>query len=101
MLCDSWKVEDEAGKTKVLRFLYGFSGRDRHLLDDAVARLKALNHPGLWPSTVIAGERDQIVLLSESIGSSLKERFQECQAQKQPGVPRRIAWLFTVGGRGD
>jgi serine/threonine protein kinase len=86
-LMDLWKVMAPNGRIKLVKLVYGFSS-DPKRLAEAVARLKELHHPGLVPNEVVHVDRGRIVLLSDNVKETVRDRFQQCIVRKVPGVPR-------------
>lgn len=83
-LADTWKVKDCNGNLRQLRFVYGFSGR----AEDAVRRLRALQHPALARVEVLASEPGRLVLLTDLARETARDRQLKCQQQKLQGIPR-------------
>ncbi|MCI0637745.1 MAG: protein kinase [Gemmataceae bacterium] len=86
-LSDVWKVKTPEGQTKLVQLLYGL-GHSQDKLRDAVQRLRSLNHPALVPCEVVHHEPGRMVLLTERMRETLRDRFAQCQARKLPGIPR-------------
>ncbi len=84
---DLWKVKSPNGRNKLVKLVYGFSS-DPKRLPEAIARLKALHHPGLVPNEVVHVDKGRIVLLSDNVKESVRDRFQQCVNRKVPGIPR-------------
>src|SRR5207237_6848975 len=59
------------------------------LAAEAVQRLRVLRHPGLLPLDLVTREPGRVIVVTDAVGRSLRERFQECAAQRQSGLPRR------------
>jgi serine/threonine protein kinase len=97
-LAESWKAMADDGRLRLVKFLYGFARRDAQQGEQAVARLRALQHPVLVSVDVVRHEPGRLVLVSDWFERSLWSRFQESQAQGLPGVPRRelLAYLRTA-----
>lgn len=86
-LMESWKVQAGRAKARHLKVLYGFRS-DPKKLQETVAKLKALHHPGLVPNEVLHVDKGQVALLSELVKETVRDRFQKCLGLKLPGIPR-------------
>jgi serine/threonine protein kinase len=84
---DLWKVQSPNGRNKLVKFVYGFNS-DPKRFPEAVARLKELHHPGLVPNEVVHVDKGRIVLLSDAVKETVRDRFQQCVIRKSPGIPR-------------
>jgi serine/threonine protein kinase len=84
-LADQWKVEGPDGRERVVKFIYGFSGRN---LEDVVLRLKSLHHPGLLPAEVLKVEPGRLILVTDLVKESLRDRWHQCVSRKMPGIMR-------------
>jgi serine/threonine protein kinase len=87
-----WKVQAPGGHPRLVKVLYGFvrhgpSGA-RQGEAEAVAQLAALRHPTLLPTEVVQHGRGRLVLLSPLVESTLRDHFQACRVQGEPGIPR-------------
>jgi serine/threonine protein kinase len=83
-LGDLWAVQAEDGTECRALSLARRLGADHQLL----ARLQTLDHPALPPAEVFRNPEGRVVLITRSLGRSLRERFEECVADGKPGVPR-------------
>jgi serine/threonine protein kinase len=94
LLADVWKVTTPQGKARQVKFLFGFAGR----AEDAVRRLRALQHPALQPLEVVQSDPGCLVLVSDYPKDTVRDRFLKCQAQKLSGIPRLelLGYLRTV-----
>src|SRR5262249_2014400 len=86
-LMESWKVQAGRAKPRHLKVLYGFRS-DPKKLQETVAKLKALHHPGLVPNEVVHVDKGPVVLLSDLVKETVRDRFQKCLGLKLPGIPR-------------
>lgn len=87
-LLEVWSAKNDEHKTRVVKFLYGFGGRDCPPLTDSVQRLKGASHPALCPNDVRLVEPGRLIVECETVKESLRDRFAQCQVRKLPGVPR-------------
>ncbi|MCI0458383.1 MAG: protein kinase [Gemmataceae bacterium] len=97
-LADVWKACRPDGKPCLVRLIYGLGGRNARDLEEAVVRFKALRHPALNPAEVVAADPGQLMLVSDWTEKTLRDRWQKCQGQKQPGIPRGelLDYLHTI-----
>jgi serine/threonine protein kinase len=84
---DQWKVQTPRGRQKLVKLIYGFNS-DPKKLPEAVARLKQLHHPGLVPNEVVHVDPGRIVLLTDLVKETVRDRFQQCVMRKVVGIPR-------------
>jgi serine/threonine protein kinase len=83
-----WKVQGPGGQPRLVKVVYGFARRDAQEEAEAVARLAELEHPALLPVEVVEHGRGRLVLLSPLFETTLRDHFQECREQGEPGIPR-------------
>jgi serine/threonine protein kinase len=80
-------VEAPGGKPRLLKFIFGFDERDWQRQRDAVAHLKELKHPALAPVEVVDNGPGKLALVTDLLGKTLRDRWQECRSQDLPGIP--------------
>ncbi len=88
-LMEQWQAVAPDGKARLMKFAYGFSQSPGPALDDLIGRLQSIQHPALVATHRVLGEPGRLVLVTEHVNRTLRERFHECQERKQPGIPRR------------
>jgi len=86
-LFDLWKVKSPTGQKRMVKLLYGL-GNPTPKLKENVLCLHSLHHPALVPSEIISFEPGRLILLTDLVKETLRDRFLKCQAQKLPGIPR-------------
>jgi serine/threonine protein kinase len=86
-LMDVWKAQAPDGRPRLVRFLYGVTADGRRL-EEAVGRFRLLQHPALPQREVVQCESGRLVLVSDLIEESLRDRFQQGQSPSQAGVAR-------------
>jgi serine/threonine protein kinase len=98
LLADVWKTAAPDGKLRQVKFIYGLATRDARSVDEGVRRLKALQHPALVVIEVVQTDPGCLVLVNDMARETLRDRWQRCQAQKLPGIPRAevLCYLRTV-----
>src|SRR5262249_51725714 len=83
-----WKAQAPGGQPRLVKVVYGFARRDSQAEAEAVARLGGLEHPSLLPAEAVEHGRGRLVLLSPLVETTLRDHFQECRGQGEPGIPR-------------
>ncbi len=86
-LQDIWKAQDLNGRKRLVKFIYGFSSIAKNV-QDAVVQLKSIHHPALVVNEVAHVEPGRMVLITDPVKETLRDRFQECLDHKQPGIVR-------------
>jgi serine/threonine protein kinase len=87
-LLEVWKTQAPGGGKRLVQLLYGFAGTDTKRLKEAVTRLHSVTHPALVAPEVVHVEVGRLVLVTDLVRETLRERFQQWQARKQPGILR-------------
>jgi serine/threonine protein kinase len=83
-----WKSQSPAGLKRLVQILYGSGGTDPKRLKEALTRLCSLAHPALLAPTIAHVEPGRLVFITDLFKETLRDRFQQCQARKQPGIVR-------------
>jgi serine/threonine protein kinase len=86
-LFESWRVQVPGGQKRVVKIVYGL-GRPGPKLKENVLCFKSLHHPALVPNEVVLFEAGRLVLFTDVVKETLRDRFVQCQAQKLPGIRR-------------
>jgi serine/threonine protein kinase len=81
---DIWKVEDADGREARALCLHACSGQG----EKVIARLQTLTHPGLPLTKVFWSPAERVVLVTAPFEKTLRDRFDACRAEGQPGMPR-------------
>lgn len=87
-LMETWKTQQAEGAKHRVKILYGLGTPDPGRLKDALARLRTIQHPALHVPEVVHVESGRLVLLTDHYRETMRDRAHECQARKQPGIPR-------------
>jgi len=87
-LTESWEAVSAEGARCQVKFLYGLGGNGRRNEQEAIVKLQSLQHPALLPTQVVSNAPGCLILVTSLIETSLRWRFQECQAAGERGVPR-------------
>jgi serine/threonine protein kinase len=85
---ETWVVQVPDGRKRCVRFVFGLGSPDMPSEDEVARRLTALGDAVLMPFEVLRCDPGRMVLLSDMPEKTLRERLAECQAQRQPGIPR-------------
>jgi serine/threonine protein kinase len=85
---DVWRAKRPDGRECLVRLIYGLGGRGAREQEDFVLRFKALQHPALNPTEVVHHDPGRLILVSDRVVESVRDRAQQCQAKRQPGIPR-------------
>jgi serine/threonine protein kinase len=88
-VAEVWQAQAPDGRTRLVKLLYGFARPGAGNENEAVRRLALLYHPGLAPLEVVQHDPGRLVVVTDAPGATLWDRFQGCQAEELPGVPRR------------
>ena len=87
-LVETWKTQTTDGPKKRVKILYGLGSPNLGVLQEGLARMKSIHHPALHPVEVVHVEPGRLVLVTEHYRETLRDRAHQCQARKQPGIPR-------------
>jgi serine/threonine protein kinase len=87
-LMDVWRGQGPDGRKCLLKFLYGFSGRGSDRDQESLDRLRALQHASLLPFQILQVDKGRLVVASDYLEATLRDRLQHCLALGLPGIPR-------------
>jgi serine/threonine protein kinase len=87
-LMEVWKAQTPDGFKKRVKLLYGLGCPDVAKLKETLNRLKSIEHPALHTPQVAFVEPGRLILVTEHIRETMRDRAHQCQARKQPGIPR-------------
>lgn len=84
-----WKVTAPGGLTKAMKIVYGHM-RDARAEQDlkSLGRIKEVRHPFILSLERFEIIENQLVIVMELADKSLMDRFEECQRDGLPGIPR-------------
>jgi serine/threonine protein kinase len=90
-----WEARTPDGKRRLVKVLFGASGGGAAFDPQAIARLQALRHPALPELRIVSGGPGCLLVDSDLIAESLRDRFQESRGRGERGIPRRqlLDWL--------
>jgi hypothetical protein len=84
---DQWKVRSPDGVYRLVKIIYGNSLVGDQL-EETLARLQSLQHPALVLGQVVYHDAGRIVLLTDMIKTTLRDRAADCQSRQMPGIMR-------------
>ncbi len=87
-LMEIWKARTPEGTKKRVKLLYGLGCPDVAKLKEALNRLKSIEHPALHTPQVVYVEPGRLILVTDHIRETMRDRAHQCQTRKQPGIPR-------------
>ena len=87
-LQDVWKAHDLDGRKRLVKIIYGFAN-DAKRVQEAVVQLRAVHHPALVVNDVAHVEPGRLVIVTDPVKQTLRDRFQECTERHQTGIGRR------------
>jgi serine/threonine protein kinase len=85
-LLETWKVQTAHG-SRQLKVIYGVSS-DLAKLNEIIARMRTLHHPGLAATEVLHVDQGRIALLGDVVKETVRDRYQKCVSLKMAGIPR-------------
>lgn len=84
-----WTAEAPGQLVKAIKFVYGLLDEDRAARElKALNRIKGVRHPFLLSLERIEVVEGQLLIVTELAECSLKDRFEQCRKNDQPGIPR-------------
>jgi serine/threonine protein kinase len=86
-LMEVWLGQAPDGRQRLVKLVYG-AGPERQRFEDALVRYQLLLHPALTQHEVAQNDPGRLVLVTDLIEDSLRQRYQQCLAQELPGIPR-------------
>lgn len=90
-----WTAEVPGGLVKAIKFVYGYLDDDRASRElKALNRIKQVRHPFLLSIERIEVVDGQLMIVTELAEMSLKDRFERCRADRQPGIPREELLVY-------
>src|SRR5207253_3956940 len=73
-LFDLWKVQTPTGQKRLVKLLYGL-GNPTPKLKENLLSLRSLHHPALVPSQVAHLEPGRLILITDLVKETLRDRF--------------------------
>ncbi|MDZ4780877.1 MAG: tubulin-like doman-containing protein [Planctomycetia bacterium] len=90
-----WTAEVPGGLVKAIKFVYGYLDDDRASRElKALNRIKQVRHPFLLSIERIEVVDGQLMIVTELAEMSLKDRFEQCRAERLPGIPREELLIY-------
>ena len=100
---ETWEARTADGKRRLVKMLFGVTWPEAAREQEAIESLKSLRHPLLPPINVLSGGPGCLLVDSDYLRVSLRDRFQEHRNDGERGIPRRqlLAWLRPVAAALD
>lgn len=90
-----WTAEVPGGLVKAIKFVYGYLDDDRASRElKALNRIKQVRHPFLLSIERIEVVDGQLMIVTELAEMSLKDRFEQCRAERLPGIVREELLVY-------
>jgi serine/threonine protein kinase len=87
-LLEIWRTQTPEGKKKQVQLLYGLGDIDIGKVKEALVRLQSIQHPALFVPHLVHVEPGRVILQTDPVRETMRDRFHQCQSRKQPGIPR-------------
>jgi serine/threonine protein kinase len=87
-LMEVWKATAADGIRKCIKIMYGLGCSKIDKLKEALGRLHSIHHPALLTPEVVHVAPGRLILQTAFVRETLRSRAHQCQARKQPGIPR-------------
>ncbi len=99
-LAELWKVTDQQGQPRLLKFPAGLSDNGKTDENESIRFLEALRHSGLQCVQAVRNSMGRIAFLSAPVEGTLADRLRHCQKLGLSGIPRRelLDYLHTAAG---
>jgi serine/threonine protein kinase len=85
---ETWNAIGPDEKKRTIKFLFGLNWGDRKRADETIARLNAIRYPTLAYFEAQQQGPGRLALIADRLDRSVWKRFQDCQANGLPGIPR-------------
>jgi serine/threonine protein kinase len=87
-LMEVWKAQTPDGAKKRVKILFGLGSTDLAKFKESLNRLKSMQHPAVLMPEVAHVEPGRLILVTDHFRETMRNRAHQCQARKQPGIPR-------------
>jgi serine/threonine protein kinase len=100
---ETWIANTSFGKRRLVKILFGVSWTDADREHETLESLQVMRHSALVEMRVHCGGVGCLLVDSELLGDSLRDRFQQCRRHGERGIPRKqlLDWLRPVAGALD
>lgn len=100
---ETWNARTADGKRRLVKVLFGVTWPEPAREQEALHALQALQHPILPETRIISGGRGCLIVDTEYLHLSLRDRFQEYRNDGESGIPRRqlLEWLRPLAATLD
>ncbi len=92
---EAWEALTPQGTRRLVKFLYGATGRTPRRKEEAIALLQSMVHTALPPLLLLPAGPGCLVAITDLIEDSVRDRFQQARTHGAKGLPRRLLldWL--------
>jgi serine/threonine protein kinase len=97
---ETWEARTAEGKLKRVQLLYGAGGTGGRHDPETLLHLQTLRHPALLPMTLVPSSPGCLLLVTDQIDTTLRQRYQELQQKGKPGISR-VELLNRLGRAAD
>ncbi|MBI3822200.1 MAG: protein kinase [Planctomycetes bacterium] len=87
-LMEVWKAQTPEGTKKRVKILFGLGSAGLAKLKESLVRLQSIHHPAVLTPQVVHVEPGRLIVLTDHVRETMRSRAHQCQARKQPGIPR-------------
>ncbi|MBI2806198.1 MAG: protein kinase [Planctomycetes bacterium] len=87
-ILEVWRAQGPDGNKKDVQILFGLGGLGASKLRETLARLQSIQHPAVLARKPVHVEPGRVVFVTDPVRETLRTRAHQCQARKQPGIPR-------------
>ena len=100
---ETWEAQTPDGKRRLVKVLFGVTWPEAAREQEAIESLQSLRHPLLPPMRVLSGGPGCLIVDSDYLRVSLRDRFQEHRNDGERGIPRPqlLSWLRPVAAALD
>jgi serine/threonine protein kinase len=100
---ENWEAHAPEGKRRLVKILFGVTWPNPAREQEAIATLQSLQHPALPPNRVLSGGPGCLIVDTDYVRVSLRDRFQEYRNDGERGIPRRqlLDWLRPIAAALD
>ncbi|MGH7174398.1 MAG: protein kinase domain-containing protein, partial [Gemmataceae bacterium] len=100
---ETWEAHSPEGKRRMVKVLFGVTWSEAAREHEAFESLPSLRHPLLPTLRVLSGGPGCLILDTDYLRISLRDRFQEHRNDGERGVPRQqlLAWLRPIAAALD
>jgi serine/threonine protein kinase len=100
---ETWEAQTPEGKHRQVKVLFGVTWPNTAREQEAIERMQSIRHPVLPPMRALSGGPGCLIVDTDSLRVSLRDRFQEYRNDGERGIPRRqlLDWLRPIAAALD